>query len=530
MTVIRKLPIGIQSFEKLRNEHYLYVDKTQYVWDLIKGGSAYFLSRPRRFGKSLFISTLEAYFRGQKKLFDGLAIEKLEESRGGKAWREYPVVTFYLSSGQFNTENGLEDLLNEIMEDTAQQYGLVGDYALRGETLPVRFRILIRNLYRKTGRPVVVLVDEYDKPLLETMIVNPEQEEANRRLYKEFFSTLKDMDQYLKFEFFTGVTKFSKVSIFSDLNHLTDISLSRDVSDICGITETELRQTFGPEIRAMALDQNITEEECLAKLAQTYDGYHFSRKGEGVYNPFSVLNAFREKDFGNYWFETGTPTFLINKLKASDFTPESLNDGVSAAEDELKSYRAESPNPIPLFYQSGYLTITHFDREFRIYSLAFPNDEVKYGFLNSLVPTVLGPRNEEHPFSMRSMVIDLRKGDINAFLNRLRSLFGSIPYPENNAVNYEEMWRNQIFLVLKLLGMYVECEVHTSGGRCDCVAQTDKFTYVMEFKMDKSAEEALEQINSRDYACQFEADNRKIIKIGVNFLSDKRNVGNWIIA
>lgn len=352
-----RLPIGIQTFEKIRNERYLYVDKTQYVWNLVETGSAYFLSRPRRFGKSLFISTLESYFRGKKELFNGLAIEKLEESRGKKAWLEYPVVTFYLSSGRFNSENGLEDILNAVMEDTAQQYGLIGDYALRGKTLPVRFRSLIQNLYRKTGRPVVVLVDEYDKPLLETMIVNPKQEEANRQLYKEFFSALKDMDQYLKFEFFTGVTKFSKVSIFSDLNHLKDISLMNNVSGICGITDAELRQTFKPEIKAMAVEQELTEEECLKKLAQTYDGYHFSRNGESVYNPFSLLNAFDEKDFGSYWFETGTPTFLINKLEKSDFTPESLANGVSATDEELKSYRVDSKNPIPLFYQSGYLAI-----------------------------------------------------------------------------------------------------------------------------------------------------------------------------
>lgn len=428
----RKLPIGIQTFEELQRENYLYVDKTQYVWNLATTGKAYFLSRPRRFGKSLFISTLEAYFRGKKELFEGLAIEKPEEERGENAWQEYPVVTFYLSSGQFNSEKGLEDVLNGVLENTAEEYGLTGNFALRGETLPVRFKNLIWNLYRKTGRPVVVLVDEYDKPLLETMIVNPEQEEKNRRLYKEFFSVLKDADQYVKFEFFTGVTKFSKVSIFSDLNHLKDISMTNNFAGICGITEEELRQNFGPEIRSMAAEQEMTEEECLDKLAKTYDGYHFSQKGESVYNPFSLLNAFDEKDFGSYWFETGTPTFLVNKLKASDFTPESLTDGVNATEEELKNYRAESINPIPLFYQSGYLTITHFDRRFRIYSLAFPNDEVEYGFLNSLVPTVLGRRDDENPLSLANMIRDLENVDAGKFLNRLRSLFGSIPYPETS--------------------------------------------------------------------------------------------------
>lgn len=525
----RKLPIGIQTFEELRRENYLYVDKTQYVWKLVSMGKTYFLSRPRRFGKSLFISTLEAYFLGKKELFKGLAIERMEDEQGENAWTEYPVVTFSLSSGSYNSKNGLEDVLNAVLEDAVERYELTGEYRLRGDTLPVRFMSLIRGLYRKTGKPVVVLVDEYDKPLLETMVVNPKQEEANRQLYKEFFSVLKDADQYLKFEFFTGVTKFSKVSIFSDLNHLRDISLSNSVSGICGITENELRAVFEPEISEMAKERELSEKECLEKLARSYDGYRFSPEGENVYNPFSLLNAFDEKDFGSYWFETGTPTFLINKLRVSDFTTENLTNGVDATEEELKNYRAESTNPIPLFYQSGYLTIRRFDRRFRLYSLSFPNDEVEYGFLNSLIPTTLGQKEGERPLSLVNMILDLEKGNIEMFLKRLKSLFGSIPYPENSALKYEEMWRDQIFLVLKLMGMYVGCEVHTSGGRCDCMVQTGRFIYLFEFKMDKTAEEAVKQIDSRDYGCQYEADDRKIVKIGVNFRSDARNIGEWIV-
>lgn len=529
MENIRKLPIGIQTFEKIRTEHYLYADKTRFVWDLAQTGEVYFLSRPRRFGKSLFVSTLKAYFRGKKELFRGLEIERLEDERGEEAWQEHPVISFSLSGGRYNEENGLADALNSVLEETARDYGLTGEYVISGKTLPMRFGSLIRNLHKKTGRRVVVLVDEYDKPLLETMIVNPAQEEKNRQLYKEFFSVLKDADEHLRFEFFTGVTKFSKVSIFSDLNHLADISLSNSVAGICGITEKELREVFSPEIARMAGERGLTEEACLDKLAQTYDGYRFSPEGENVYNPFSLLNAFREKDFSSYWFETGTPTFLIHKLQNSAITPENLTDGVSCTEDELKNYRAESNNPIPLFYQSGYLTIRDFDREFRVYSLCFPNKEVEYGFLDSLVPIVFGQKDEEHPLSMRQMIFDLRDGDADMFLRRLRSLFGAIPYPENAAAHYEEMWRNQIFILLKLMGAYVECEVHTSAGRCDCTVRTSRYIYIFEFKVDKTAKEALSQIDDRDYAARFTADSRKLMKIGVNFDSEKRNISAWVI-
>lgn len=274
----------------------------------------------------------------------------------------------------------------------------------------------------------------------------------------------------------------------------------------------------------------VSDTECREKLARTYDGYHFSPESEGVYNPYSVLNAFDARDYANYWFETETPTFAIKKLQESDLTAEMLSDGVSCSDDDLRSYRAESRNPIPLLYQSGYLTIAGFDREFRIYSLQFPNTEVKYGFFRFLVPSVLAYKEDESPVSLQSMVIDLRKGDAESFLGRLRSLFASIPYPEHREgeKEYEETWRNQIFLVLKLLGVYVECEVHTSGGRADCVVQTDRYTYVFEFKLDRSAGEALEQIESKEYACRYEANGRrKVWKIGVNFDTQKRNLGEW---
>lgn len=391
----RNLPVGVQSFEKIRRKHYLYVDKTAYIWNLVQSGEVYFLSRPRRFGKSLLISTMEAYFLGKRELFDGLAIRKLEDESGENAWQAYPVIRFSLSGGDYHTEDGLSDRLNKIIENSAAQYNLKDEFAISGRTLPVRFQSLIEQLYAKTGRQVVVLVDEYDKPLIETMTVDTSQEERNRQLYKGFFSILKDEDEYLKFVFFTGVTKFSKVSIFSDLNQLEDISLTDDYSGICGITENELAENFRPEIELLSKTLRTDEEGCIQKLKKMYDGYHFSAAGVGVYNPFSLLSALKQRKMGQFWFSTATPTFLVNKLRESAFTPEQLTEGVEIEEMNLTDYQADDPDPIPLFYQSGYLTITGFDTEFQAYKLSFPNDEVKYGFLNSLAKVVLGYQDSE---------------------------------------------------------------------------------------------------------------------------------------
>lgn len=527
---LRKLPIGIQSFEKIREGGYLYVDKTRYIWDIVQTGTTYFLSRPRRFGKSLLVSTMEAYFRGRRDLFDGLAIQPLEDARDGDAWREYPMMVFSLSSGEYHSGAGLPDMLNKVLEDCIREYGLTGPYAVGGMTLAARFRGVIEQLHAKTGRQVVVLVDEYDKPLLETMVVNDAQEEENRRLYKGFFSVLKDEDAHLKFVFFTGVTKFSKVSVFSDLNQLEDISLSASASCICGITEGELLDAFGPEVMDMATVLGTSPEGCVAQLAQMYDGYHFHPGAEGVYNPFSLLNALKQKELGSYWFETGTPTFLIRKLRESSFTPEGLSDGVEVGETGLTDYRADNPSPIPLFYQTGYLTIQGYDREFRLYKLGFPNREVRYGFLNSLVPYVLGEEDSERPALLRSMVLDLRAGEVGSFLERLKSLFAAVPYPEGGAPRYEAEWRNQVFLVFALLGQNVACEVHSAKGRADCVVQTRDYVYVFEFKLDDGADAALRQIGERGYAAPFAADPRTVLRVGVSFSTEDRNIAEWVVG
>ncbi len=519
----RRLPIGKQNFKNIRENGYVYVDKTRYVWDLANSGLSYFLSRPRRFGKSLFISTLESYFSGEKELFKGLYIEEKENEKGGDAWAKYPIISFYLSGGQYNTPEGLGIKLSQALDVVEEKYGLkYYDSDLSG-----RFENIIRKLYEKTGRQVVVLVDEYDKPLLSTMISNTKQEEENRQLYKGFFSVLKDMDGYLKFVFFTGVTKFSKVSIFSDLNQLSDISMDDEYSGICGITEDELEDNFGPEIEELAHKQKLPHEECLSELAKMYDGYHFSADGTGVYNPFSLLSAFHRRDFGSYWFETGTPDILIKKLNTSRMPLYKLSEGVVATESALMNYRVDDPDPIPLFYQSGYLTICDYDREFRLYTLKLPNNEVKYGFFDSLVPSVLGQSEDENPASLRSMLMDLRAGKPDSFITRIRSLFASIPYPEGKSPVYEGEWSRQLYLILSLMGAYTQCEVHMATGRADCVVKTADYIYVFEFKLDAPVEDAMKQIDDKGYTIPYIADSRKLYKVGVVFSTEKRNVADY---
>lgn len=522
----RVMPVGKQDFEEIRRDGMVYVDKTQYVWELTRTSIPYFLSRPRRFGKSLFTSTLECYFSGRKELFKGLYIYDKENARGENAWTEYPVISFYLSGGEYKAPDGLSTRLNRTLTDVESRYELTS----HGYDLANRFADDIRQLKEKTGQKVVILVDEYDKPLLDTMYDNPEQEKKNRDLYKSFFSVLKDMDGYLRFVFFTGITKFTKVSIFSDLNQLDDISLDNDFSGICGITEDELLDNFQPEITLLAESQGLTHDECIDKLRQMYDGYHFSEYGVGVYNPFSLLNAFSKRKFRRYWFGSATPEILIRKLQDSDIPLSRIGEDIDATEEELEDYTPESDNPIPLFYQTGYLTINSYDSEFELYSLEFPNDEVKYGFLNSLVPYVLGSRNAENPTSLRYMFMDLKKGKPDSFITRLTALFGGIAYPEGAQPEYEGEWSRQLYLIMKLMGAHAQTEIHMATGRADCVVKTPDFIYVFEFKLDKPVEDAIAQIEDKGYVIPYSADSRKQFKIGVVFSSEKRNVVDWKIV
>lgn len=383
---MKKLPIGAQSFSPLREEHYLYVDKTSFIEDLVRTGKGYFLNRPRRFGKSLLLSTLDAYFRGRKDLFAGLAIETSENAQE-HPWEDFPVIHFSLSGREFTRPDGLCDVLDDALTITADQYGLPRD-KLTGKALSVRFRQLIRTLKEQTGKPVVVLVDEYDKPLLVNLAENPQQEDENRKTLQAFFGILKDVDSCLKFVFITGVTSFNRSSVFSDPGQLRDISLLPEYSAICGITEKELRQNFRDEIRALAQAQEISTAQALASLARMYGGYRFSAAGESVCTPSSVLHALADRDFGRYWFESGTPTFLVRMLLHSGRPVPDFSDGVRATKARLEHLRADACDMVPLYYQAGYLTISGYDKRFREYTLGWPNDEVRYGYRESLIPMV----------------------------------------------------------------------------------------------------------------------------------------------
>lgn len=517
---MRKLPIGVQNFEKLRTDKYLYIDKTKYIYELVHSGTQYFLSRPRRFGKSLFLSALRAYWEGKKELFEGLDIIRLEGDNPD-AWQPYPVFYFDFNGKNYQVEGALENVLDEQLGKWEKTYG--GDSS---RSLEERFRNLLAAASEKYGKRCVVLVDEYDKSLLE-VLHNEALEEHNKAVFKGFFGTLKRFDEYLQFVFLTGVTKFSKVSIFSDLNQLDDISMQQKYAAICGITEKELRGAFMPEVEEMADRQKLTAEECLGELRKVYDGYHFHYEGEGVYNPFSLLNALNAKEFNSYWFATGTPTFLVRKLRAIDFDVRKLTDRtLEANEAMLSDYRADNPDLVPLLYQTGYLTLVGYHRKGRVYTLAFPNEEVKYGFLESLLPEYTPDCRSgsgKDIFSLRRYV---ESGELEQLHEALAALFASITYAAKKAP-FEHYFQTVIYLVFTLLGQMVQCEVHSARGRADCVVETPDYVYLFEFKLDASADEALAQIEEKQYAAPYGADKRKLFKVGVNFDSETRSLSEW---
>ena len=517
ITFGRKLPIGIQTFEKIRYGGYLYVDKTELVWQLASSSVPNFLSRPRRFGKSLLLSTFEAYFEGKKELFEGLAIEKLEEK-----WEKYPVLHLDLNAEKYDTPESLNAILSYQLTQWEAIYGKGEDET----TLSNRFKGVIQRAYERTGKGVVVLVDEYDKPLLQA-IHNEELLESYRVMLKAFYGVLKSNDRYLRFVFLTGVTKFSQVSVFSDLNQLNDISMAKAYATICGLTKQELQDNFAPELEALAEENDQTFEEVMETMTQQYDGYHFHQKGEGMYNPFSVLNAFDKLEFGSYWFQTGTPTFLVKSLQKADYDLRTLMDGVEASASTFTEYRAEENNPIPLIYQSGYLTIKGFDKEFKIYTLGFPNDEVRYGFLNFLVPFYTSVTDDKKNFYIGRFVQELRKGDIDSFMHRFEAFFADFPYELNDKT--ERHYQVIVYLIFKLMGQFTQAEVHSAKGRADAVVQTPKYVYIFEFKLNGTAEEALRQINDKGYAEPFKGDSRQVMKIGVEFSADTRNVKRWLV-
>ena len=535
MSTIRKVPIGVQSFKVLRNDRYIYVDKTAYIFQLITSSRVYFLSRPRRFGKSLFLSTLEAYFLGQKELFKGLYLEKAEAELAAQerreAWREYPVLYFDFNTERYDLKGALDESLTYFLNAEEEKYSLRNDSLSHAK----RFTSLIQKAYRQTGKQVVILVDEYDKPLLQTMGVNEPLNEEYRNTLKAFYSVIKTCDQYIRFAFLTGVTKFSKISIFSDLNNLRDISLEKQYAGICGITQTELETNFQPEIQALADEQNFTYQEAVAALKQWYDGYLFHPSGKGMYNPYSVLSAFVKKEIKSYWFATGTPTFLVNYLKEAHYFIPDLDENVELNESGLETYRAVAQDALPILFQAGYLTIKEYISDLRLYRLGFPNDEVRYGFLENLLPAYSSLPFGQTGVSVARFVQDVRKGDVDSFMERMQSIIAGIPYDnltEENLKLREQNYQAAVYLVFALMGQFVQTEVHCSTGRADCIVCTADTVYIFEFKLtgNGTAEDAIAQIKKEKYAVPYKASGKKIVLIGAGFDELTRTIKDWNVA
>lgn len=512
-----KYPLGIQSFESIRNDGYLYIDKTALVQLLAASGRYYFLSRPRRFGKSLLVSTLEAYFKGRKELFKDLAIERLE-----KNWNTFPVLKLSLNVDNYNSVARLTDVLNDAVNSWCNQYAVTAE----GASPSIRFKNLIASLFQKTGKRVVFLVDEYDKPLLQNL-ERAELLTQMRDELKAFYGILKPLDEFVQFAFFTGVTKFSKVSVFSDLNNLTDITMDIRYAEICGITETEIRTNLDEQVGLMAEKLRMTKADCYQQLKAYYDGYHFEADAVGVYNPYSLLRALDSMTFKDFWFETGTPSFLVELLKRNHYQLENLNHEEMTA-DVMGNVDTIDQTPIPLLYQSGYLTVKSFDQRFDIYQLGFPNREVESAFTRFLLPCYTPLKPTQGQLFVANFVADVEKGRAEQFVQRLDTLFAGGDYQV--AGDAELYFQNAVWVIFKMIGFYTEVERHTANGRMDMLIKTRDYIYILEFKLDKTAEEALQQIEEKEYAKPFEHDGRHIYKIGINFSTRTRRIDGWKIS
>ena len=521
-TASRNLPVGIQDFEKLRNEDCVYVDKTQFVYALTRISRPFFLGRPRRFGKSLFISTLKAYFLGKKELFEGLAIAGLE-----KDWIEYPVIYIDFNIGSSDSMQAVEITLNIIFDKYERMWGITEKYG----SLPARFATLIDTLYEKSGKKVVVLVDEYDKSLVNTMY-NPLAHDELLTFFKGFYGILKGMDYALRFVFLTGVTKFAKVSVFSDLNQLIDISLYEQCAEICGISETELLARFQPELHSLAQATGKTYDKTVAEVKKRYDGYRFAKKGASMYNPFSILNTFLQNDYAYYWFKTGTTTLLANILRKDNFDISKLNNDIKIAVVAIDEYRANETSLVPLLYQSGYLSIKSYNPEYDEFTLGFPNEEVKYGFLKELLPAFAPQVILDDSFSATRFLEALAKGDVEKFMNILTAFFASIPYDAIKKEHRDEQYYQHVFyLLFTLMGQFAKTEVKSATGRADAVVKTADAIYVFEFKINggsTTAEAALAQIDDKGYLIPYTADGRRLVKIGVEFSKEERGIRRWL--
>ena len=512
-----KYPIGIQNFGEIRRDGYAYVDKTALMYKLVSEGKYYFLSRPRRFGKSLFLSTLEAYFEGQKELFDGLAVSQLE-----KEWVRHPILHLDLNTRKYDRKEALYEELNRHLEMWEKEYG--DEFCNRAPE--ERFLQIIKKAFEKTGLRVVILVDEYDKPMLQA-IGNDALQTEYRNTLKAFYGALKSCDRYIRFAFLTGVTKFGKVSVFSDLNNLFDISYDQRYSAICGMTEEEIHANFDEGVALLAETNSMTKEECYERLKRDFDGYHFTMDSPGMYNPFSLLNTLASQQFRDYWFETGTPSFLVYQLKKTGYPLESMTTE-ELSTDTLNSIDIMDENPLPLLYQSGYLTLKSYDQEFDSYLLGFPNREVEQGFIKYLYPFYTPKVMDKGSFAISNFVKAVRKGDAEDFMRRLENFFANGDYQVMG--NLELYFQNTLYVFFRLMGFYVEVERHTTDGRMDILMQTPQYIYILELKLDKTADEALAQIEAKGYAKPFADDARHLFKIGINFSTSTRRIDDWKIV
>ena len=529
-----KYPIGIQSFDQIREDGFVYVDKTDLIYNLVTNGKTYFLSRPRRFGKSLLISTLACYFQGRKELFDGLAIAKLE-----KDWLQYPIFRVDFNGGNYTREGELEKSIETYIAKWEVEYGKDPLETTTGD----RFKGVLQRAYQKTGQRAVVLIDEYDKPILDVLDTgaftrNHEGEKLlledhHRETLKSFYSTFKGADEYLKFVLLTGVTKFSQVSVFSGFNQPDDISMDERYESLCGITEEEMESYFTESIMELAESEQTNVEEMKEWLKRQYDGYHFGRNMKDIYNPFSILSAFNKKQIRDYWFATGTPTYLIRLLQHSH---EQMNEltGKFYKPSLFVDYKANVEQPLPMIYQSGYLTIKEYNKRMGTYLLDFPNNEVREGFLSVLAANYMKPKSKEVTSWITDAVMDLERGDTDAFRRSLTSFLASIPYDSHGSLKNieitEKHFQYTFYLLLRLIGVYcnaIHCEDRQSYGRVDCTLEMEDYVYIFEFKMDGTTREALEQIEKSGYAKPYLADKRKVVCIGVNFSSATRTVEDW---
>lgn len=510
-----KYPVGIQTFSKIREGNYLYVDKTGLMYELVNNNEYVFLSRPRRFGKSLLMSTIESYFRGEKELFRGLEIENLE-----KDWVKYPVLRFDLSSTNYDKVEKLIERIQGCLDSIEREYGV----SCRHTNISERFMKIIERVCQQAGKRVVILIDEYDKPILDCL--EEDAHDSIKRELRAFYSVIKASDRYVRFALLTGVTRFSRLSIFSGLNNLKDISMLPKYNSLCGISSSEFQEYFGDSIKEFAVANDLSEDETWAAFKEYYDGYHFASRGENIYNPYSVLNAFDDEKFNMYWFVTGSSSFLVNLVKTHSYRLGNL-EGERRNERELTDITDVSRDLVPLLYQAGYLTIKNYDASSREYILGFPNREVKEGFWESLANYFLQSTTSETNFKLQEFVKDLKSGDPEEFMQRLRSLFADIPSGQEKKM--EIHFQNMVAIVMKLLGLRVHTEVSSAVGRCDMQILTPQFIYILEFKVDGTPEEALAQIREKGYARPFEIDKRTIYLIGANFSTQSRTLSAWQI-